>query len=328
MPVRRRARLRATGAYRRSFLHDLCVCARVFAQVTGPIRRVIEIGGGLGGLARLFKLFEPSAQYWIVDLPEVLAFAYGFLRGNFPEAGCVVMPPDGPATGDLSAADFVLVPAGAVERLVGMAFDLVLNVGALGEMTQAAADRYFQLIEQEIHSAFFYSLDRYGQFPVTRVVDGLTLRYEMTETPRGHWVPGEVAIEHSERFNYIARSAGPTSCDYATPFDPYWSVALWQAYGEGSFAQIDPAYPPTLECLLKRASKDSLPDAERQRAALDLLDEAMRRADTDRARERLMWESVRIFPCRQNLVPWLEFLERANYDEYLYFKRSLDRHGA
>lgn len=310
------------------FLHDLCVCERVFAQVAAPLRGVIEIGGGFGGLARLFKLFEPSAQYWIVDLPEVLAFAYGFLRGNFPEARCVAVPPDGPATGDLATADFVLVPAGAIERLQGMAFDLVLNVGTLGEMTQTAVDRYFQLIEQEIHPAFFYSLDRYGQFPVTRVIDGLKLRYEMTQTPRGHWIPGEVTIEHSERFNYIARSAGPTSCDYATPFDPYWSVLLWQAYGEGSFAQIDPAYPPTLECLVKRVPKPSLPDAQRERAALDLLREATQRADTDRAWERLMWDSVRTFPCRQNLVPWLDFLERANYDEYLYFKRSLDGLGA
>ncbi len=43
-------------------------------------RRVLEIGGGYGALARVFKLAYPRVTYVIVDLPESLFYARCFLK--------------------------------------------------------------------------------------------------------------------------------------------------------------------------------------------------------------------------------------------------------
>ena len=123
----------------------------------------------------------------------------------------------------------------------------------------------------------------------------------------------------------LVRSAGAGSCDYATPFDPYWSVLLWNKHGSDSFSQFEPIAPPNLECLMKRVPKSDFSDAARREAAENLLVEAAKRTTTDPVWEHLMWQSVRLFPCDKNLPPWLKFLSTSKYDEYLYFERLYNR---
>ena len=51
----------------------------------------------------------------------------------------------------------------------------------------------------------------------------------------------------------------------------------------------------------------------------NLLDEAMRKSAQNHEWEYLLWESVRIYPAKDNLRVWLDYLQKSNYDEYLYF---------
>ena len=267
------------------FLYHLCIAARLLDRVPRPWSRVLEIGAGYGGLTRLVKLLEPSVQYWIVDLPETIYFSYSFLRGNFPDAHCQVIFPDVDpgaiaAAGD---ADFVFVPTDAVDRLAGIEFDLAVNTASLGEMTQATVDRYFRLLEQETRTRYFYSLNRYGQFPATRVFNRVSVRYQVEKTAYGHLTapPAAAYIQHSERFRPVPRTAGSTSCDYATPFDPYWAVLLWHTHGRDTFGQIEPECPPSLECLARRVPRRLLCDDYRNQVAENLLRAASARPAGD-----------------------------------------------
>lgn len=54
-------------------------------QAAGRMRRVVEVGSGYGGLAKIFCDQDADISYILVDLPESLFFAEVFLRSFFPD---------------------------------------------------------------------------------------------------------------------------------------------------------------------------------------------------------------------------------------------------
>lgn len=48
------------------------------------IETIIEFGGGYGNLARIFKTILPASTIVIIDLPELLALQYFFLKSTMP----------------------------------------------------------------------------------------------------------------------------------------------------------------------------------------------------------------------------------------------------
>lgn len=119
-------------------------------------RRILEIGSGYGGLARIYKTMEAGLTYILTDLPESLFYAQAFLRANFPNARTYyvhdTLPPDG-----VDAYDFVFVPAQSCELLRGMTTDLVINTGSLQEMSVASAHFWMTFIQHTIDTKLFYS---------------------------------------------------------------------------------------------------------------------------------------------------------------------------
>ena len=120
------------------------------------------------------------------------------------------------------------------------------------------------------------------------------------------------------------RTVGEDTCDYSTPLDAYWKVLLWRLRTDNSFSTIDPICPPHLELLVERIPKITMPEDYRKFVSKNLLDEAMRKSTQDYEWEYLMWESVRIYPAKNNLTVWLDYLQKSNYDEYFHFKRLYD----
>jgi hypothetical protein len=114
-----------------------------------------EIGGGYGGLARLFKLLRPRTRYWIVDLPESLFFAEVFLGESFPEAR-VHYVTDGHVS-DAERADFVLVPTQCATALDGRHFDVAVNTASLQEMSQLSVNFWMDLLQNRMIVDHFYS---------------------------------------------------------------------------------------------------------------------------------------------------------------------------
>ncbi len=117
--------------------------------------RILEIGSGYGGLARIYKTMQPGLTYILTDLPESLFFANVFLRANFPDAKTwyahEALPPN------IDEYDFVFVPAQQCKLLQGLSIDLTINTGSLQEMTASAAYFWMKFIQQTVETRFFFS---------------------------------------------------------------------------------------------------------------------------------------------------------------------------
>lgn len=119
-------------------------------------RQVLEIGGGYGAVARLFKLGHPSVCYTMVDMPESLFFAEVFLRVNFPDCNLQYLYPNQHLS--LVDTDFCLVPIQYYSPLTHTPFDLAIIQGVLGEVTTDALRLWIDFLENSKIRAL-YSLN-------------------------------------------------------------------------------------------------------------------------------------------------------------------------
>ncbi len=118
--------------------------------------RILEIGPGYGGLARILCTIKPR-EYTILDIPSSLFCSYIYLRLNFPDARCVWCT----KVEDLTKpADFRFVPADFWRHLLPETFDMAINTCSLGEMLPEVRDNYMELIHAT--SRHFYSHNRYN----------------------------------------------------------------------------------------------------------------------------------------------------------------------
>jgi putative sugar O-methyltransferase len=131
---------------------------RILKLVEFPRLRVLEIGGGYGGLARLFSLSGRCAQYTIVDLAGSLPFSYAFLSLNFPERSIALCatPDDVARSQDF---DFVLVPSQITETLKGRSFDVAINTASIQEMSGPSARHFVNFLQNNIDVTYFYSMN-------------------------------------------------------------------------------------------------------------------------------------------------------------------------
>ncbi|NQW22651.1 MAG: putative sugar O-methyltransferase [SAR202 cluster bacterium] len=122
----------------------------------GTISKVIEIGSGYGGLARIFKIMKPAVSYTLVDLPESLFFAQIFLSRSFPDAKILYLDEENKhKLGE--QFDFILVPVQMTHLLADQGFDIAINTGSLQEMTGDAVAFWMHFIEHQIQVKAFYS---------------------------------------------------------------------------------------------------------------------------------------------------------------------------
>lgn|GEM_PF-824880 len=143
--------------YSSIFLTHLSFYLRCAHTFDGGMNRVIEIGGGYGSTARIFKLMHPKISYTIIDLPESLFFAHCYLTLNFPNAR-VAYAHDNTRL-DPDEFDFVLVPVQHYFVLKDRQFDVVINTGSLQEMPAAAVDFWMRFIQEFIGAKMFYSFN-------------------------------------------------------------------------------------------------------------------------------------------------------------------------
>ena len=113
---------------------------------------VVEIGSGLGELARIWMLLQPQTRYTLVDFPESLLIAEAFLRKNFPHTEIAYHPELRPLNG------FYLVPIQSATK-VGMDHAIVLNIASLQEQRTAAVKYWMRWIESG--ARYFYSFNSF-----------------------------------------------------------------------------------------------------------------------------------------------------------------------
>lgn len=104
---------------------------------------VLEIGGGYGGLARIFGKLNPGISYTMVDLPETLFYAMVFLKKDF---------------GDTT--NFKFVPVGNVQDLYGKDYDLVINTFCWQELNPKTVKSYADMIENKLKIKYIYSTNK------------------------------------------------------------------------------------------------------------------------------------------------------------------------
>ena len=120
-------------------------------------RRIVEIGGGYGSLARLW--WENSStleSYWMTDFPEALFFAEVYLRSHFPGLKVHYW-----STGDKledvekAAPNLVFFPAQCANEITGLSGDLLVNSGSMQEMPETAIIYWSKWIEEAAISNFW-----------------------------------------------------------------------------------------------------------------------------------------------------------------------------
>jgi putative sugar O-methyltransferase len=123
---------------------------------------ILELGGGLGHLARTMKLLGLTSSHVIVDLPETLVFSYCFLRLNFPSARIVLVEDEDSArTVMVDSYDFALVPALFADAITARSYDLFVNTASLGEMPNKSIRYWMDLIQNSLKVDYIYTLNRY-----------------------------------------------------------------------------------------------------------------------------------------------------------------------
>lgn len=115
--------------------------------------KVLEIGGGYGGLALMLLQFNPRLAYVICDLEESLFFQGVFLGRHL---GAERVKTGRPAA--LEPGTVYLVPQGRAGELAGLDFDFTINQQSMQEMTLAQVEHYCELLAG--CSDRFYSCNR------------------------------------------------------------------------------------------------------------------------------------------------------------------------
>ena len=126
-------------------------------------RRVLEIGGGGGELARLWHMADPSLQYIDIDLPESLFYAEVFLRWNLSEANIQYITD---VRQDIGGADIVLCPAQLATAIPWGHVDIAINQGSMQEMPAETVDYWLRWLEVTDVDTF-YSVN-YAETPLCR----------------------------------------------------------------------------------------------------------------------------------------------------------------
>jgi putative sugar O-methyltransferase len=165
---------------------------------------VLELGGGLGHLARTLKLLGYSHSHMIVDLPETLVFSYCFLSLNFPEARMLLVEDEASARSlSTNQYDFAFVPALLAEVASERPYDLFVNTASLGEMPNKTIRFWQDFIQNRLQVRYAYTLNRYLN----------------TIDPNQHawrWEENECSVHYDRRWNILQWELEPgfTRCPY------------------------------------------------------------------------------------------------------------------
>lgn len=103
--------------------------------------KIVEIGGGYGGLAYFLKQIIPEAEYFIVDLPVSLFYSAVYLTLVNPRTSYMIYSRRKESL-LATPRDFTFVPNVHFKDLLGLEFDLAINTLSFAEMPSATVEMY------------------------------------------------------------------------------------------------------------------------------------------------------------------------------------------
>jgi putative sugar O-methyltransferase len=122
---------------------------------------VVEIGSGIGEMARLYISLGLVRRYILVDIPPALAFSERNMIEEFGEAAVDVFDPDR-KTIDLADGKLVSVLTPDQLSLIPNA-DIGINEASFGEMTPAIVEHYLSVLKQANIQDFISTNHRLGK---------------------------------------------------------------------------------------------------------------------------------------------------------------------
>lgn len=127
--------------------------------ITEPV--VMEIGGGLGGLARLLRAYYGDRlTYYAVDLPETLAIQEWYLRACFPGAPTTYKGARKAVKFERGGLNFINA---YVLESQNIGIDVAVNIDSMQEMNADAVGAYVRYFEANLSErGLFYFQNHFG----------------------------------------------------------------------------------------------------------------------------------------------------------------------
>jgi putative sugar O-methyltransferase len=124
--------------------------------------RVVELGAGLGHLARILRIMKVARSQVILDLPETLIFSYAFLTLNFPGAKALFITSEGQAkSAVIDDYDFVFVPSCFAHSVNLAGAELFVNTASLGEMQNESIRYWMRFVQEDLSVKHIFVQNRF-----------------------------------------------------------------------------------------------------------------------------------------------------------------------
>lgn len=166
-------------------LEMLFYLARILENKSSlSIKTIVEFGGGFGALARVTKQIIPDATYFIIDLPELIALQYIYLKTSLPHATLfahTTLPTQ------FEAHAFHLIPTYLLPEL-HITADVFVSTFAITETTLAAQNAV--LDKKFFDASLSYIVEQLHGNPIwenpTLTIDGMNQYYTSIQYERFH----------------------------------------------------------------------------------------------------------------------------------------------
>jgi hypothetical protein len=284
--------------------HDI---RRHIQQSRRPLH-VVELGAGLGHLARALRLFGVSQSHVLLDLPETLIFSYAFLTMNFPEASAIfITEADQAATIRPTDYDFVFAPSCFAEAIDFAGAELFVNTASLGEMSNPTIRYWMDFVQHRTPVKYLFTQNRFLN----------------TIDPRQHawrWEENECSVHYDSSWTILKWDLEPPwyQCPYVAPLS---------ARSVDIVATREIRHDPRASTDRSRRLLEEVKREDWFRFAETPADMTIRqnRFVTDVTMTGALfklWESIRLRPTAEAVCVLLRYLETLIHSERLAFEET------
>lgn len=122
------------------------------------IETIIEIGGGIGTLARSFFQEIKIKKYVLIDIPETLILAYQFLGRVLDKK---ILLTNQVSKDEFQENDIILLSPINISNLKEFNFDILINTNSFGEFPYSTFLKYIEELDECSNIKSLYSLNRF-----------------------------------------------------------------------------------------------------------------------------------------------------------------------
>jgi putative sugar O-methyltransferase len=297
------------------FLRTVNISSQISTHVKarqGVALTVLELGAGLGHLARTLRLLGISQRHVIVDIPETLVFSYCFLTLNFPEARCIMATDASQVEQALTDhVDFLFVPNFLAQVLADTSIDLFVNTASLGEMRNETIRHWMTWLQTSINPKYLFTLNRYFN----------------TMNPAIHtsrWDENECSLIYDDRWDMINWELSPpyTSCPYIDPL-----VARYVEIIACRLPTAETDNEEKAKCLLDQVARQDWYRFRDQDPVMTMRDNDLTPDLTMRGTLFSLWESLRLAPSVRGAAMMVRYMrtllhsDNKEFEEESFYRR-------